>query len=208
MADGHAAERRCGQRSAQRARTQARRRLGSRGATARAATCARRFGPPALIRQPGRLRVRVGERRTLRSSSTPARRRGACSSRRSRPRERSLPGHSTARWFRQPQNRGIFGRRRGGRRRFARGGDDESHRWISAPERGALQRPDDRARVLRQFHASGTGGTWLIVTTVVHDTAYLTQEFVISSQFRKDPDGSRWNPSPCDIPPPRAPRRG
>ena len=31
-------------------------------------------------------------------------------------------------------------------------------------------------------------GTWLIVTTVVNDPEYLTQEFMISSQFKKETD--------------------
>jgi hypothetical protein len=44
--------------------------------------------------------------------------------------------------------------------------------------------------------------TWLIVTTVVEDPEYLTQEFVISSQFKKEPDTSKWSPRPCEIPDP------
>ena len=50
-------------------------------------------------------------------------------------------------------------------------------------------------------------GTWLIVTTVVNDPEYLTQELVLSSQFRKETDTSKWNPRLCDIPPPRVVRR-
>jgi hypothetical protein len=50
----------------------------------------------------------------------------------------------------------------------------------------------------------GDDGTWLIVTTVVSDPTYLTQEFVISSQFRKETDPSGWHPRPCETPaPPR-----
>jgi hypothetical protein len=37
----------------------------------------------------------------------------------------------------------------------------------------------------------------LIVTTVVEDPRYLQRSFVISSQFKKEPDGSKWNPTPC-----------
>jgi len=50
-------------------------------------------------------------------------------------------------------------------------------------------------------------GTWLIVTTVVADPDYLTQEFVLSSQFKKETDLSKWNPRPCDIPAPVVPAR-
>jgi hypothetical protein len=45
-------------------------------------------------------------------------------------------------------------------------------------------------------------GTWLVVTTVVNDPVYLSQEFVISTQFRKETDLSGWSPRPCDIPAP------
>jgi hypothetical protein len=31
----------------------------------------------------------------------------------------------------------------------------------------------------------------------VNDPKYLTQEFIISTDFRKEPDGSKWKPTPC-----------
>jgi hypothetical protein len=37
------------------------------------------------------------------------------------------------------------------------------------------------------------------VTTVVEDPEYLTLEFVLSSQFRKETDLSKWNPRACEI---------
>lgn len=42
------------------------------------------------------------------------------------------------------------------------------------------------------------GDQWLVVTTIVSDPEYLTQPFVTSSQFRKERDGSRWRPAPCE----------
>jgi hypothetical protein len=39
---------------------------------------------------------------------------------------------------------------------------------------------------------------WFTVTTIVNDPKYLTQEFITSSDFKKERDGSRWNPAPCD----------
>ena len=41
------------------------------------------------------------------------------------------------------------------------------------------------------------GGEWLLVTTVVDDPIYLTREFITSSQFKRVPDDSSWNPVPC-----------
>ena len=38
---------------------------------------------------------------------------------------------------------------------------------------------------------------WLAVTTIVTDPKYLNQDFVTSSHFKKEVDGSKWSPSPC-----------
>jgi hypothetical protein len=119
---------------------------------------------------------------------------------------RSRQGHSEARWFRQPQNRGIFGR--GG---VARGGSLEV---VTTNLTAGYLRPNgvpysERA-VVKEFFDSFTlpeDGTWLIVTTVVQDPEYLTQEFVISSQFKKESDLTKWSPRPCDIPAPVVPAR-
>ena len=168
---------------------------------ARGALC-KAFGPPGLIRQPGRVRIRWENASTLLlefdagmqvrrlhfGASSPA---GA----------RSLQGDSEARWFRQPQNRGILAQvppTPGG-----------SLEVVTTNMQAAYLRPNgvpysERA-VMKEFFDSftlGDDGTWLIVTTVVADPAFLTQEFVISSQFKKETDLSKWNPRPCDIPAP------
>jgi hypothetical protein len=41
------------------------------------------------------------------------------------------------------------------------------------------------------------GGQLLVVTTVVDDPQYLTQPFIVSSHFKKEADGSKWDPTPC-----------
>jgi hypothetical protein len=168
----------------------------------------RAFGPPGLIRQPGRVRIRWENESTLLlefdagsqvrrfqfGNPPPAA-------------GRTLQGHSEARWFRQPQNRGIFGR--GG----AAGGG--SLHVVTTDLTAGYLRPNgvpySERVVVKEFFDSFTlpdeDGTWLIVTTVVNDPEYLTQEFVISSQFKKEADESRWNPRPCDIPAPLLPGR-
>ncbi len=164
------------------------------------------FGGPGLIRQPGRIRIRwendntlvmefdAGmQTRRLYFGTPPA------------PGARSLQGHSIAKWFKQPQNRGIFGRGGG-------------------PQRGSLEvvttnleagylRPNgvpySERTVVKEFFDTFTlpeDGIWLIVTTVVDDPEYLTQEFVVSTQFKKETgDLSKWSPRPCEIPDPLAP---
>ena len=40
-------------------------------------------------------------------------------------------------------------------------------------------------------------GDWFVVTTTVDDPTYLTGPFTTSSNFKKEADGSRFNPAPC-----------
>ena len=54
------------------------------------------------------------------------------------------------------------------------------------------------------FTLPGDGNSWLIVTTVVDDPVYLTTEFVISTQFKKETRRAGWNPRDCEIPAPLA----
>ena len=42
------------------------------------------------------------------------------------------------------------------------------------------------------------GDTWLVVTSIVTDPQYLAQSYLTSSQFKKLPDASGWNPTPCE----------
>jgi hypothetical protein len=142
-----------------------------------------------LIRQPGRLRIRWegdatlliefdagAQTRRLNFASSPAQ---ATSTRQ---------GQSVAKWFRQPQNRDIFGR--GG---ATTGGSLEVVTTNLLP--GYLRPngvPYSGRTVVKEFLDSFTlpeDGTWLIVTTVVNDPEYLTQE---SSSARS----SKRNPTP------------
>ncbi len=44
---------------------------------------------------------------------------------------------------------------------------------------------------------SAQGGQVLVVTTTVDDPKYLLQPFIVSSHFKKEADGSKWDPTPC-----------
>ena len=41
------------------------------------------------------------------------------------------------------------------------------------------------------------GDEWLVVDSIVRDPQYLTQPYLTSSAFRKIPDRSGWDPTPC-----------
>ena len=42
------------------------------------------------------------------------------------------------------------------------------------------------------------GLSYLIVTTIVDDSQYLQQPFITSTHFKKQPDATGWNPTPCE----------
>jgi hypothetical protein len=48
-------------------------------------------------------------------------------------------------------------------------------------------------------HTAPGGAQWLIVTTMLTDPVYLLDPYVFSPTFRKEPDGSRWDPQPCTL---------
>jgi hypothetical protein len=45
--------------------------------------------------------------------------------------------------------------------------------------------------------------SWLVVTAIVTDPEYLRQPFITSTHFRKLPDASGWDPTPCRANEPR-----
>ncbi len=46
------------------------------------------------------------------------------------------------------------------------------------------------------------GNEYLQVVTVVADPTYLSTPFVVSNHFKREPDGSKWSPTPCATDPP------
>jgi hypothetical protein len=49
------------------------------------------------------------------------------------------------------------------------------------------------------------GDRWLVVTTAVEDPKYLGQPFYTSTNFKKEANGAKWNPTPCRTDPPAPP---
>ena len=41
------------------------------------------------------------------------------------------------------------------------------------------------------------GDSWLIVKAIVDDPTYLNGPFITSTHFKKQPDSTGWNPTPC-----------
>jgi len=57
----------------------------------------------------------------------------------------------------------------------------------------------ERATVSEHFDITPLpdGGELLLVTSSVEDPVYLTAPYVTSPHFKKEPDGSKWDPTPC-----------
>jgi hypothetical protein len=41
------------------------------------------------------------------------------------------------------------------------------------------------------------GADWVVILTTVVDPTYLRMPYLTSPVFKREPDGSKWNPSPC-----------
>jgi hypothetical protein len=66
--------------------------------------------------------------------------------------------------------------------------------------------PYSDAAVVTEYYNrhSDFGIEWFTVTTVVDDAKYLTQPFITSSSFKKEPDDSKFAPASCETPAPRS----
>lgn len=44
-----------------------------------------------------------------------------------------------------------------------------------------------------------SGDSWLIVTSIIEDSAYLNIPLMLSTHFKREPDGAKFNPRPCEV---------
>lgn len=146
----------------------------------------RAYGAAAIMNVPGRLRITWQDANTLRidtDAGTQTRRlRFAIAA--VKPGAASWQGDSAARWER------------------AEGGG--SLRVVTSNLRPGYLRKNgvpysDRTTVTEHFDLAPLpdGGQLLLVNTVVEDPVYLNAPYVTSPHFKKEPDGSQWDPTPC-----------
>jgi len=161
---------------------------------AAAGEACRAYGAPGLMRLPGRLHITWQDDRTLKiETDTGTQTRllhfGGAPTATNDP---TWQGRSTAAWD-SVQGGGAPGAPRWG-----------SLRVVTTQLRpGYLRRngvPYSENTVLTEYfdlHPGPRDSTWITITTIVNDPKYLGQEFITSTDVRKEPDGSKWNPSPC-----------
>jgi len=159
----------------------------------------RGYGAAAIMRQPGRVRISWNDDNTLKLETEAGMQtrllQFAAPSERGESSGPSWQGTSVATW----QLAGGGARRGGGA--GPRGG---SLRVVTTNMRAGYLRKNGipysaNARLTEYINRTiePNGDSWLVVTTVVEDPQNLTSRFVTSSHFKKVPDGSAWNPTPC-----------
>jgi hypothetical protein len=160
----------------------------------RAGNQCKSYGAGAIMNVPGRLRITWQDADTLRIDADAGKQTRLFRFNVRAPRDRSASGttptwqgESAARWEQ------VAAPEKGG-----------SLRVVTSNMRAGYLRKNgvpysERATVLEHFDITPIpdGGELLLVTTIVQDPVYLNAPYITSPHFKKEPDGSRWDPTPC-----------
>jgi hypothetical protein len=172
------------------------------------------YGAAAIMRVPARLRITWQDDSTLKveidaGTQTRLLHFGSWKPGQGKP---SWQGDSVAEWE-LPGGRGRGARGRaagGGAAGTGRGREEQpqpkfgSLKVVTTNMRpGYLRKngvPYGATAVLTEYwdlHKGGNGQDWLVVTTLIDDPTYLQEQYVTSPNFRRERDGSKWEPTPC-----------
>jgi hypothetical protein len=153
----------------------------------RAGNQCRSYGAGNIMSVPGRLHITWQDADTLRiDTDAGTQTRLLHFSRSSAPSPRSWQGDSVATWEPAPAS------------------DGGSLRVVTTNLRSGYLRKNgvpysERATVTENFDLAplAANGRLLLVNTTVDDPEYLTGPYIVSPHFKKEPDGSKWDPTPC-----------
>jgi hypothetical protein len=153
------------------------------------------YGAAGLMRIPTRLHITWENERTITIETDAGQqtRRLLFDKSQPTPARRSLQGHSVAEWEIPGGGRGAAQAPRTGSLKVATSmmsGGWLRKNGVPYSENAALTEYFDR------FPAPNRD-EWLVVTTIVSDPKYLTQDFVTSTHFKREPNGAKWAPSAC-----------
>jgi hypothetical protein len=180
----------------------------------------RAFGAGGIMRQPTRLRIAWADDNTLRVETDAGQqtRLFRFDKGRAPGAERTWQGDSAAEWQAAAPPGGLVGfggppPDGGGFGRAPASGPPPApeHAGVKVVttnlRTGYLRKngvPYSEAAVVTEYYdrLSMFGNEYLQVVTVVVDPKYLTGPFVVSNQFKREPDGSKWRPTPCETDPP------
>jgi hypothetical protein len=168
----------------------------------------RAYAAPAIMREPGRLRISWVDDTTLKMETdagiqTRLFHFGAPAPQGATP---TWQGYSTARWEGPLRGVGVgpAGPPLGIGPRF--GAQSRTLEVVTTQIRPGYLRKNGvpfspNAVVTEYFDLfkEPDGTDWFVVTTVVTDPQYLNGPWVTTSHFKKEPDGSKWSPTPCQV---------
>ena len=149
------------------------------------------YGAPAVMRVPGRIRLSWADDETMKV-------------------ETDAGTQTRMFYFKDPKGQGgdgqgvsaaswdIIGGGRGGP---VRGG---SMKVVTSKLKAGYLRKNgvpysDKTALTEYYDRTNepNGDSWLVVTTIVDDPAYLNQPFITSTHFKKQNDQAGWNPTAC-----------
>jgi hypothetical protein len=164
------------------------------------------FGVGGLMRMPGRFKVSWVDDNTLKIESDAGQQTrllhfaapGAAPLT-SAGQQRTLQGYSVAEWQRSAPTFDAF----------MGGQNTAAQRWGSLKVvttnmlPGWLQRngvPYSQNATITEYFTRFTNkdaGDWFVITTITEDPQNLTQPWITSTNFKKEPNDSKWSPAPC-----------
>jgi hypothetical protein len=149
------------------------------------------YGAPALLRVPNRLHITWDDDQTLKMESDAGKQTRTFHFGDWKPAAAAAPtlqGDSTAEWV------------RGG----GRGATDGSLKVATSNLKAGLLRkngvPYSEKTTLTEYYdliKAPNGDPLMVVTIITTDPTYLTQPFVITSQYKKEASDAKWNPTAC-----------
>jgi hypothetical protein len=168
----------------------------------------RAFGAAGIMRLPIRLRVTWQDDTTMRVDIDNGQQTRVFRFDRSTkpPAQPQWQGHSLAEWETVAQGQGVFGA--GGNQLGAADAArlSGSLKVITTRMRpGYLRRngiPYSGAAMLTEFFDrtdEPSGDSWLILTSIVEDPTYLNMPLMLSTHFKREPDGAKFNPRACEV---------
>jgi hypothetical protein len=160
----------------------------------------RAYGAAAIMRVPGRLRIAWDSDTTLRIDTDAGQQTRLLRFEKSSPAPvtRTWQGHSAAEWERIPQPGGLGVSIQQAPPRVG------TLKVVTTGLRSGYLRKNgvpysDETTVTEYFdRTSAYESDWLTVLTIVDDPKYLTQQFITSTHFKREPDASKWMPTPCE----------
>jgi len=158
------------------------------------------YGAANIMRTPGRLRISWQDDTTLKIETDAGEQTRLLHFTGEPGGEPSWQGYSQASWE-MAGGAGRGGPGRGGPPPPPRGG---SLKVVTTRLKAGYLRKNgvpysEDTKVTEYFdrHTETDGSQWFTVTTIVDDPKYLAQNFITSTHFKKEADGSKFSPSPC-----------